>query len=222
MILLLILLVLVVMPAAASANGFTVTLTPQSEPVVGQPMILQAGGTIPVEYAWFGYYFSAVVIPTTVVSECPTDHWAGYQVGRGTGAVLTIAQREQPDGSGRFAFPVAFRPWVPGRFLVCSYTDDGATQTMAASTLVLDVPASAPAVVKRPGVRRSGRRLVCGRGTWSGEPTAFAYRWIVGGRARGGGRTLAVRRLRGRRVRCSVTASNAAGSATAVSRTVRI
>jgi hypothetical protein len=71
-------------------------------------------------------------------------------------------------------------------------------------------------------VKRAGRKLVCAPGDWAGEPTAYAYRWLVGGKAGKRGRTLPVSRARGRTVRCRVTASNAAGSATAVSRPLRL
>ena len=79
-----------------------------------------------------------------------------------------------------------------------------------------------PAAPGEASTRRAGRKLVCAPGEWAGEPTAYAYRWLVGGKAGKRGRTLPVARARGRRVRCSVTASNATGSATAVSRPLRL
>ena len=64
-------------------------------------------------------------------------------------------------------------------------------------------------------VTRSGRRLVCQRGRWTGATGGYAYRWSAG---RKRGRTLRITRgLRGRTVRCIVTASNAAGDTTAAS-----
>ena len=72
--------------------------------------------------------------------------------------------------------------------------------------------------------QRSGGRLVCSRGKWSGAPARFSYRWTVDGRRKAGAakRTLRVtRKLRGRSIRCGVTATNAAGSTTAVSRARR-
>ena len=135
--------------------------------------------------------------------------------------------------------PIAFTPTKSGQFLICGYTNDGATTTLAASSLILSVqgsagpgpPASQPAPVAkpanltRPRVTRSARKLVCSRGSWSNGPGRYSYRWLVNGKRKRGatGRTLAVTQgLRGRRVQCRVTASNAAGAAAAVSRPLRI
>jgi hypothetical protein len=74
-------------------------------------------------------------------------------------------------------------------------------------------------------VRRSGRKLVCQRGRWSNNPSRYSYGWLVNGKRKRGarGRTLGVtRKLRGRKVQCRVTAANAAGATTALSRSVRI
>ena len=76
-----------------------------------------------------------------------------------------------------------------------------------------------PASVKKPRVRRSGRKLVCRRGSWSNNPNRYSYRWLVNGKRKRGarGRTLGVtRKLRVRKVQCRVTAYNAAGATTAL------
>ena len=113
-------------------------------------------------------------------------------------------------------------------FLICAYLHEG-VGTDAFASHAVDV-AAAPAAVARPGVlakpklTRSGRRLVCGRGSWSGAPTKFAYRWTVDGKRKAGatGRKLRIsRKLRGHKVRCGVTATNAAGRTTALSRARR-
>ena len=81
-----------------------------------------------------------------------------------------------------------------------------------------------PANVSKPRVRRSGKKLVCKRGRWSNGPTRFSYAWLVNGKAKKGARRQKLpitRKLRGRRVQCKVTASNAAGSSTVVSRRYR-
>jgi len=73
----------------------------------------------------------------------------------------------------------------------------------------------------RPRVTLSGNRLNCIRGIWSARPRTHSYRWLEDPRTRLAGRraTLSVTgKLRGHRVQCAVTATNAAGSATATSR----
>jgi hypothetical protein len=74
-------------------------------------------------------------------------------------------------------------------------------------------------------VRRSGRTLICNRGRWSNSPSHYSYGWLVNGKAKKGasGQKLRLKRkLRGRRVQCTVTASNAAGVTKAASRHLRI
>ena len=210
-------------PAPAAASEFSLSLSAPPGSTVGRTTLMQVSGTIPPEYLPYSYYFSAFVIPTAVLPQCPGDHYSAHQVALNTGAVLTFSFREQPDMEGKFAFPMAFNPWAPGDHLVCAYTDDGVTHTITGTALLLNVqPAgpSSPVNTAKPSLKRFGRKLVCGTGTWSNAPSSYSYRWIVNGRSRAGGRTLAVSR-RMRKVRCSVTASNAAGSATADSRTRR-
>ena len=80
-----------------------------------------------------------------------------------------------------------------------------------------------PANRSRPRVSRNGRRLSCQRGTWT-NATSYRYAWVVKNKTkRGAGRrTLTVsRRFRGT-VKCRVTAFNAAGRTTALSRPYRV
>lgn len=83
----------------------------------------------------------------------------------------------------------------------------------------------APANVKKPSVKRFGKKLVCKKGRWTNNPTKYSYDWLVNGRPKVGAhaRTLRVtKRLKGRRVRCQVAASNAAGIASALSKAYRV
>lgn len=131
--------------APALADGFTLKLTPQSEAVVGKPMIIQATGTIPPDEVWFPYFFSLDAISTAVTTTCPADRWVGVQFGQNNGSVIVLTQSEKPDPAGNFTIPVAVTPTAPGSVLLCGYTDDGATATLAAASLTLDIkPASSP------------------------------------------------------------------------------
>ena len=231
---------------AAPALGGTYTLNLSAPPsaVVGQPTIIQASGSNPPDdffFSWFRLY----AIPTSVLSTCPADQANAFQIASSTdaqgGEVVTNSQREDVDAAGNFSMPVAHTPRKPGRFQLCGYTDDGARTTLATASLILNVqgspgpgsdppasqppPIAKPANVTKPRVTRSARRLVCSRGSWSNNPSRYSYRWLVNGKRRTGatGRTLAVTRaVRGRRVHCRVTAFNAAGAATALSRPLRI
>lgn len=82
-----------------------------------------------------------------------------------------------------------------------------------------------PASKTKPRVSRSGKFLRCSPGRWSNRPAHYAYRWTVSGKGKHGirGRRLRVTRsLHHRTVRCTVTASNAAGRASAASAPFRV
>ena len=85
--------------------------------------------------------------------------------------------------------------------------------------------AAKPANLAPPRVTRSARRLTCHPGRWSGGASGYAYGWLAGSRqlkGASGSRLRVTPRLRWWKVRCSVTASNAAGSATVLSRPLRV
>ena len=152
---------LIALAAATSpafASGFTLRLSAPSTPVVGKPLILEATGTIDLDELAFPYWFSLDAIRTSVTSTCPADRWVGAQLANSTGgSIVVLSQREVPDAAGNFSIPVGVTPTAPGSLLLCGYTDDGATTTLAATSLVLNIrPASGPAAIAayaRSGVR---------------------------------------------------------------------
>ena len=222
----------------ALGQGHTLNLSGPSTAAVGKTTIITASGHNEQEpYVDFNSYLTVVAIPTSALSACPSDYASGKQVARSTsaegGEVIDEYHREEEDAAGNFSMPVAYTPGTPGRFLICGYTDDAATTTQARASLTINVegggagpgPGAKPGNVTRPRVRRSGNKLVCRRGTWSNNPSRYSYRWLVNGKRKRGarGRTLGVtRKLRGRKVQCSVTAYNAAGATTARSRALRV
>jgi hypothetical protein len=129
--------------------------------------------------------------------------------------------------SGPFTISLPLTPGGPGDLLICAYsvlvTDDAAW----ASTQVTIVKAGhgRPSVTARPRITRSGDELRCSRGTWSGKPRSFSYRWLVlqkPGTAGHGPSLKLSPKLHGRTVEWAVTAKNPAGSATATSRSFKI
>jgi hypothetical protein len=85
--------------------------------------------------------------------------------------------------------------------------------------------AARPANVERPRVKRSGRKLACAAGSWSGSPSGYAYSWLIDGHARRkatSSKLTVTRALRGHKVRCRVTASNDAGEASALSAPLKL
>lgn len=93
-------------------------------------------------------------------------------------------------------------------------------------TAVLPPP---PVNTKRPkitGTAKAGKKLSCSRGTWTGTgPIAYTYQWNRNGVALAGSTrsTYTVRTLdEGTALTCTVTATNAGGSASATSKAVKV
>jgi hypothetical protein len=160
--------------APALADGHTLELSASAPPVVGRSMIIKATGTMPQSAVQWPYWFSLDAIPVSVTTTCPKDRWEGYQFAKANGgSVLVFTQREVPDASGAFEVPVAVTPTSPGQILLCGYTDDGATNTLASAGLLLEIqPASS-----------------AGSGGGSGGGSGAATTAAVAGKARGGART---------------------------------
>ena len=144
------LVALAVPVSAASAAGFTLSLSAPSTPVVGTPMVLQATGTMPPSDIPFPYWFSLDAISTTLTSTCPPDAWEGFQFANTYGTVVVRRQIEVPDAAGNFSIPVAVVPSAPGLLLMCGYTDDGADVTLDAASLTLNIQPKPPTPTGSP------------------------------------------------------------------------
>jgi len=211
----------------ASVGGFSLKLSAPPRVVVGQPTVVQVSGTIPVDSTRFPYWLSVVSISPKVMSSCPANPWDAEQVANATGgSVLVLTSREVPDAYGNFTAPVGINPYAPGRVMICAYSDDGGMVTLAAGSLMLSIApkvsaARPPASIWPPRVTRTPRFLSCSSGSWSSRPTLYA--WLAGGRQVGRGQRLEISAaLRGRTVRCRVTAPNDAGTQSALSRQVLV
>jgi hypothetical protein len=231
----------------AFGAGYTLNLSGPPSATVGQPVIIQATGSNPAD-DFFSSWLDVSAIPASVVSTCPAGYFNAMQLAETTGGEqISTALREDVDGAGNFSLPLGFTPSKAGRFLICGYTNDGATSTRATSSMLMDVeggggPAGAqgpaqggpqagspglakPSNTGKPRLTRAGGKLVCRPGTWANTPSGYSYGWLVNGRRKTGatGSKLRVTRsLRGRKVKCRVTASNGAGTASAVSRALRV
>ena len=163
----------------------------------GQVGCPPADGTIPVRDLFFSYWFSLSALRPSVTSTCPEDHWEAVQLAQSTGgAVIVLSQREIANATtGAFSIPVGITATAPGRLLLCAYTDDGATQTLVTTSMMLDI---------KPASRRRGRasacalhedplppeaRPACGpSGGWrAGHEESSATRPAPAGRGRAGG-----------------------------------
>jgi hypothetical protein len=120
------------------------------------------------------------------------------------------------------------------RVRVTASNADGSASAASNPTALVAGPAQAPSSTGEPtisGTAQVGSVLTASQGSWANEPTAFAYQWVrcpaSGGAPNGSDcavvpgastqlYTVATADV-GRRLRVRVTASNAAGSATAAS-----
>jgi hypothetical protein len=216
----------------ARAAGETITMV-QNDPgaVVGYATNFTASGTLSPDDTMFGFDIFIFLKDADRDPTCAADFdsesasamhsgghesWVspsgGFQVGYGPSF-------DQP-------FKITFTG--DGNYLLCGYVQGdfstfahGELRGTVAPDHTVPTPA-APAVVRKPSITRKGHVLTCHPGSWSNSPTSLSYRWSAKGRTVGSRPKLTVRRsLRGRMVACRVTAANAAGRASAVSRAVR-
>jgi hypothetical protein len=225
-------------PAGATGPtypGETLSVTQSDPAVVGvETGFVVTGQQADIDDDPLGFDFAAFVKDAGVDPACspsfteeeadalgdPTEQWV---------TAPTLFQGTDPTFS--LSFKVNFAR--PGTFLVCAYSEY-LDDTAAATSVTVKVsdpipppppPMPKPADTKRPTITRSGERLTCRRGVWSGAPTRYAYAWFVSGRAKTGAhsRTLRISRvLRGHRLQCGVTAANANGTTTARSNGYRV
>jgi hypothetical protein len=217
-------------PGLAAEPGHSLTLTGPSTAQVGAPSTLQASGTVP-DGVLLNRYVNVYAIPAGVTSACPAEFTNAMQLAYASSSQGgdTVANHVQVDGT--FSVPIAYAPRAAGTFLLCGYLHEGVETMAAAPALRVTVPgsggpaAAAPVSTSKPTLVRKAAKLSCRKGAWSGRPTSYAYQWRVNGKKAAGAtkRTLPVTRaLDGKRVKCGVTARNAAGAATAFSRALRV
>jgi hypothetical protein len=223
-------------PAAAQVPH-SLSLSGPTTATVGQPSVLQATGTVSDDPSVFlARYINAYALPTSVVATCPATYQNALQIKDSTFGQGGQTVALSVPVSGGFSIPIAFTSATDGRFLICGYLHEGVgTDAMASHQVTVAAAAPAgggPATTRaarpssraKPKLTRSGRTLACSRGRWSGAPVSYAYHWTVDGKRKAGARrrTLRITRsLRGHRIRCGVTATNAAGSRTALSGALR-
>ena len=193
-------------------------------PVVNQ---VSAGGAAPALAP--GNTVQPSVTPTTGIGagtnlSCSTGSWTGsptayaYQWLRGgvaiAGAITSGYQIQNIDTS---------------QAISCQVTATNSTGSTPANSNVIAVPAITPvnsvAPAVTPATATVPQPLSCGTGTWLYTPTGYAYQWQRAGSPISGA-TASSYPLQiadaGFAVGCVVTATNAAGSASATSNTVAV
>jgi hypothetical protein len=215
-----------------SYPGETLTLTQSAPAAIGlETGVVATGQQADIADDPLGFDFAAFVKDASVDPACSpsfTEEEADALNDPTEQPVTAPTLFQGTDPTSSLSFKVNFAR--AGTFLVCAYSEY-LDDTAAATTVTVTVPPPPPppplkpANTTRPTITRSGERLTCHAGVWSGPPTHYGYAWLVSGRGTMGvhAQTLRVSRvLRGHRVQCGVTASNAAGVTTARSNRYRV
>jgi hypothetical protein len=177
----------------------------------------------PINYGLYVILVDPKLLPGPCASSMETE-LNNISSDQSAGRQLNYEQYNEGE-SGAFTIKVPYTPGGGGSLLVCAYseyvTDDAA---WGSTTAVISGKSSspgggAPADTVRPYVTRRGDSLTCARGSWSGHPTSYSFRWRLAGKTSTQKRnTLTLpAKARGTAV-CTVTARNAAGSRSASSR----
>ena len=224
-------------PAGATGPtypGETLTLTQSGAAVVGlETGFVATGQQADVADDPLGFDFAVFVKDAGVDPACSpsfTEEEADSLSDPTEQRLTAPTLFEGTDPTFSISFKVSFAR--PGTFLLCGYTEylDDTAAAASVSANVTGPSPPPPLIVKpanttRPTITRSGGRLTCRAGVWSGAPTQYGYAWFVSGRGMIDvhAPTLQVSHvLRGRRVQCGVTASNLAGVTTAKSNSYRV
>jgi hypothetical protein len=208
----------------AAYPGSVLHVTTTGPLVANKPLTIVATGTnapfgTPIDYGLKLILIDPTILPGPCQQSFNTEDTT-WENNPQAGRLLTFESLNE-GLSGPFTISLPITPGGSGPLLICAYTvlvtDDAA---WASTQVTIAAAAVRPTVAKRPRVTRSGDRLTCSRGRWSGNPTSYAYEWLVVHRAGAAGRRSGLTvtsRLRGRTVQCAVTVRNSAGSATATS-----
>jgi hypothetical protein len=234
-------------PAGATGSypGETLSIAQSGPAVAGQAVNFLATGqqTDVNDYAG-GFSLEVFEKDPTVDPTCAAGYWdeTNNEITDPSELHFIIGDWQGTDTTFSVPFKAVFEK--PGPVLLCAYST-WITDTAASATLTVNVtsqpatpptgnvpslPVTTPTVAKPvnqspPKVSRLRNKLRCSPGSWSNSPASLSYRWMAGGHQLRGAKQsqLAVSRsLRGHEVRCSVIATNSAGTATALSRPVRV
>jgi hypothetical protein len=216
----------------ALASGETISLV-QNDPaaVVGHATNFTASGALNPDDTMFGFDIYVFVKNPDNDPTCAADfdtESANAMHSGGNESWVSPAGGFQVGMGPSFSAPFKITFTGPGNYLLCGYVQ-GDFSTFAGNELRGSVTggtptpaAAAPAVTRAPWITRKRHVLTCHPGTWANSPQRLSYGWFAKTRKVASGHTLTVRRaLKGRKVVCQVTASNAAGAATATTRAVR-
>jgi hypothetical protein len=190
-------------------------------------LVLYENPTMPSDFsAGFGDPVCNIVLDASQISDSnhisPSLSPDGTRVLWGDDRGIEVASLANPSDCTSIAPRLLISGGSQPFYAKGNRQSEAANPTQPGST---PVHSARPTNRKRPRVTRSGKKLTCTTGTWANHPTRYRYRWTVDRKSykRASGRRVSItRKLHGHMLRCSVTASNAAGRTTATSSPFRV
>ena len=139
---------LAILPGTAMGDpGYTLNMSGPATVTPGQATIFQAAGANPPS-DFFSSWLDVSAIPTSVLATCPDDYLNASQIADSASAQggerVVVGQRETVDANGNFSIPFGYSPRIAGIYLLCAYSNDGATYTLAKASLNVRVDAGGP------------------------------------------------------------------------------
>jgi hypothetical protein len=134
---------------AFAAPGYSLDISGPGAGAVGKPSLFKVSGTNPTPAeSWFSTYMQVEAIPASVMPACPPAYLEGIQIAEHSwasgGDHIAGPQTELRDDAGNWTASVAYTPSVPGRMLLCGYSQN-VTNTLAMDQHVIQVAATARA-----------------------------------------------------------------------------
>lgn len=133
---------LAAMATPALGQNYVLNMSAPATTAAGETILINAAGANPPT-DFFTSWLDVYAIPASVLTTCPAGYLNASQVASSThargGTHIAVAQREDVDEAGRFSMSVAYTPTTVGPFLICGYTNDGATGTLARASLMVTV-----------------------------------------------------------------------------------
>jgi hypothetical protein len=195
--------------------------------VANRPVTIVASGSnqmtalgTPIDYGLYLFLVNPKLLPGPCATSEATEE---TNISNNTAAGRQLNYEQFNEGeSGPFTIKVPFTPGGGGTLLVCAYSEYVTDDAAWASTEAV-VTGGAPTNTVRPKLTRHGKRLTCARGSWSGQPSAYSYRWRLNGKTSPDKQNaLTLNSKQHGSAVCTVTAKNASGSKSASSRPLKL
>lgn len=191
-----------------------------SDPIVGDWLVTYGNTTIVAMSYSSGVYTETATEPLEV---------AGSSCYLPPGTVIATFSGSGTSYSGQhglwYTSNCSFAEWTS---LELTLAGDTLTGVLGSGGEVVFTRVVPPRDITPPtatGQRKAGNELTCSTGSWTNDPTSYTYQWYRNGTLLAGftGPTYALGTLdEGTTLTCTVTASNAAGQASAMSNAVKV